>query len=149
MSDPLYQAEILELAKAGRAIGRLQSPTATARVDNPLCGDRVTIDLAIEDGRVTAIGAKVQGCALCQAAAAIIAAQAPGAATTDLRAAGEAVAVYLAGAAGEDALPWTRLSNFAPVRAVRSRHECVLLPFKAIARALAESEVPGGAAVSS
>src|SRR3546814_8748114 len=102
MSDPLYQAEILELAKAGRAIGRLQSPTATARVDNPLCGDRVTIDLAIEDGRVTAIGAKVQGCALCQAAAAIIAAQAPGAATTDLRAAGEAVAVYLAGAAGED-----------------------------------------------
>ena len=46
MSDPLYQAEILQLAREGRALTRLDRPTVTARVDNPICGDRVTIDLA-------------------------------------------------------------------------------------------------------
>ena len=29
---------------------------------------------------------------------------------------------------------------FAPVRAVKSRHECVLLPFDAVAAALSKSE---------
>lgn len=140
MSDPLYQAEILELAKAGRAIGRLELPNATARVDNPICGDRVTIDLAIEDGRVTAVGAKVQGCALCQAATAIIADAAVGTPVEDLRAVGDRVAAYLVGTAGDGELPWGRLASFAPVRAARSRHECVLLPFKAVARALAGCE---------
>jgi nitrogen fixation NifU-like protein len=137
VSDPLYQAEILELARAGRGIGRLEHPAATARADNPICGDRVTIDLAIADGRVTAVGAKVQGCALCQAATAIISAEAPGVPVERLGAVGEAVAAYLAGTADVAALPWERLATFAPVRAARSRHECVLLPFKAMARALA------------
>lgn len=141
MSDPLYQAEILELAKAGRGLARLESPTATARVDNPICGDRVTIDLAIEDGRVTAVGAKVQGCALCQAATAIIAAEATGATVERLQAAGMAMAAYLSGSA--DTLPWAKLSTFAPVRAARSRHECVLLPFKAASRALAAGATAG------
>lgn len=140
MSDPLYQAEILELAKAGRAVGRLEEPAASARIDNPICGDRVTVDLAIGDGRVTAVGAKVQGCALCQAATAIIAAEAVGAPAERLAAVRDALAAYLAGKGGEDDLPWTRLAVFAPVRAARSRHECVMLPFKAAARAFAAGE---------
>jgi len=143
VSDPLYQAEILDLAKVGRGLARLESPSATARVDNPICGDRVTIDLAIEDGRVTAVGAKVQGCALCQAATAIIAAEATGAGVERLQAAGMAMAAYLSGSADADALPWERLSTFAPVRAARSRHECVLLPFKAATRALAAGATAG------
>lgn len=140
MNDPLYQAEILALAKDGRSIGRLENPTASARVDNPICGDRVTIDLAIVDGRITAIGAKVQGCALCQAAAAIIASEATGAAADGLEGVRDSVAAYLAGTFTDADLPWSKLATFAPVRAARSRHECVLLPFKAAAKALAGRE---------
>ena len=140
MTDPLYQAEILALAKQGRAIARLDEPTVSARVDNPICGDRVTIDLLIEGGRVAAVGAKVQGCALCQAATAIIAAEATGAPVGSLAEAARTVAAYLAGTASEAELPWTRLSNFAPVRDARSRHDCVLLPFKAAGKALASRE---------
>jgi nitrogen fixation NifU-like protein len=140
MTDPLYQAEILALAKRGRAVGRLESPTVTARVDNPICGDRITIDLAVEDGRITAVGAKVQGCALCQAATAVIAEEAIGVPAATLERAGTAVAGYLAGTLGEGDLPWTRLSSFAPVQAVRARHDCVMLPFKAASRALASLE---------
>lgn len=137
MTDALYQAEILALAKEGRSVGRLDGPTVTARVDNPICGDRVTIDLTVEHGRITAVGAKVQGCALCQAAAALIAAETPGHPIASLGEAATAVAGYLAGTVDEDALPWTRLASFAPVRGARSRHDCVLLPFKAASKALA------------
>lgn len=140
MNDPLYQAEILALAKDGRSIGRLENPTVSARADNPICGDRVTVDLTIAEGRITAVGAKVQGCALCQAAAAIIAAEATGAAADELENVQNAVAAYLAGTASQADLPWPRLATFAPVRAARSRHECVLLPFKAVVKALATRE---------
>ena len=47
-------------------------------VDNPLCGDRVTLDLNLADGRVREVGHKVRGCLLCQAAAAAIGERAPG-----------------------------------------------------------------------
>lgn len=140
MTDPLYQAEILALAKQGRAVGRLENPTVTARVDNPICGDRITIDLAIEDGRITAVGAKVQGCALCQAATAVIAEEAIGAPAERLAQAGTAIAGYLVGTVSESDLPWTKLSSFAPVQAVRSRHDCVMLPFKAASKALVSGE---------
>jgi len=136
MSDALYQAEILALAKAGRAAARLDAPSVSARVDNPVCGDRVTIDLLLRDGRIVEVGAKVQGCALCQAAAALIVEEATGGDAEALAAAGEAVAGFLRGTVDEDALPWGRLASFAPVRDARSRHECVLLPFKAAAKAL-------------
>ncbi len=138
MNDPLYQAEILALAKRGRAIGRLDPATVSARIDNPICGDRITIDLLVEDGRVAAVGAKVQGCALCQAAAAVIAEEAVGLPVATLEHAGAAVAAYLAGETAEDGLPWTRLASFAPVRGARPRHDCVMLPFKAVSKALSQ-----------
>lgn len=140
MNDPLYQAEILELAKRGRAIGRLSEPNVSARVDNPVCGDRVTVDLTIEDGRIVAVGAKVQGCALCQAATAIIAEEAIGGTVAVLERAGAAVAAYLGGSGSMDDLPWSRLGSFAPVQGVRARHDCVMLPFKAASKALASRE---------
>ena len=135
MIDDLYQEDILALAKEGRAVPRIEGAHVTARVDNPICGDRVTIDLTLEDGRVTAVGAKVQGCALCQAATALIAEHAVGQPPAEIPHVADAVERYLT---GEDvALPWGRLSSFAPVRQAKSRWECVLLPFRATLKALA------------
>lgn len=138
MSDALYQDAILALAKQGRAVGRLNAPTVTARVDNPVCGDRVTIDLALEDGTITAVGAKVQGCALCQAAAAVIAENAIGKPMEALETAATAVDAYLQG--DSDTLPWQRLSVFEPVRPMKSRRDCVRLPFMAATKALKEKQ---------
>ena len=134
MTEALYQDAILALAKRGRAIGRLDAPTASARVDNPVCGDRVTIDLMLDGGTVTAVGAKVQGCALCQAAAAVIAEAAVGKEATELTAAAAAIDVYLNDES--DTLPWTQPGVFAPVRPMKSRRDCVRLPFMAATKAL-------------
>ena len=136
MSDALYQDEIVALARSGRALPRLEAPTVTARVDNPVCGDRITVDLTLEGGKVTAVGAKVQGCALCQASIAVIADNAIGQDAGSLPDVARAVEAYLAG--GSETLPWTALSAFSPVRAAKSRWECVMLPFRAANKALAE-----------
>src|ERR1700734_2419234 len=70
MSDQLYQEKIVALAKAKTGAGKLVEPTKTARRDNPLCGDRVIIDVKLDgQGKVTEIAHQVRGCLLCQASA--------------------------------------------------------------------------------
>lgn len=137
MSDALYQEELLTLAKAGRAVPRIDEPSVSAKVDNPVCGDRVTIDLTLDGDTITGVGAKVQGCALCQAATALIAEHAVGRSGAEIPHVADAVEKYLAG--NDAPLPWARLSSFSPVRNAKSRWECVLLPFKATVRALSEA----------
>lgn len=136
MNDALYQDEIVALARTGRVLPRLDAPTVTARVDNPVCGDRITVDLKIENGTVTAVGSKVQGCALCQASIAVIADNVIGQKAETLPTVTQAVEDYLSGKG--EMLPWTALSAFSPVRAAKSRWECVMLPFRAANKALAE-----------
>lgn len=139
----LYQRAILDLARAADGAGRLPSPQAAATVDNPLCGDRVTVELALEDGVVSAFAHRVRGCVLCEAAAAAIGRHAVGASAAALR---EAAAAAEAMIRDGGAVPegWPDLAVFTPVRSVKSRHDCVLLPFQALARALGEAAPTAG-----
>jgi nitrogen fixation NifU-like protein len=136
MSDELYHRAILELAKKARLTGRLEAPQASVTVDNPLCGDRVTLDLNLADGRVLEVGHKVRGCLLCEAATAAIGERAPGETPTALRAVAQDLGDAIARAPDMAGQRWPELAAFAPVHAHKSRHECVLLPFQALAQAL-------------
>jgi nitrogen fixation NifU-like protein len=140
MSDELYHQAILELAKKARQASRLEAPQATVTVDNPLCGDRVTLDLSLSDGRVREVGHRVRGCLLCQAAAVIIGERAPGKTPEALRAVARDLSEAIAGPSGAASMPWPELAAFAPVHAHKSRHECVLLPFEALTQVLDQFE---------
>jgi nitrogen fixation protein NifU and related proteins len=140
MSDALYHQAILELAKRGREASRLEAPQARVTVDNPLCGDRVTLELNLADGRVSEVGHRVRGCLLCQAAAVIIGERAPGETPEALRAVARDLSEAIAGPSGAASMPWRELAAFAPVHAHKSRHECVLLPFEALTQALDQFE---------
>jgi NifU-like protein involved in Fe-S cluster formation len=140
MKDELYHQAILELAKKARHAGRLEAPQASVTVDNPLCGDRVTLDLTLANGRVREVGHRVRGCLLCQAAAVAIGLRAPGETPAALRAVARDLGAALAGVPGAAPMPWPELAAFAPVHAHKSRHECVLLPFDALAQALDQAE---------
>ena len=134
MSDQLYQERIVELAKAKTGAGKLTAPTKSARRDNPLCGDRVTIDVRLDgQGRIAEIAHQVRGCLLCQASASALASVAVGrdqAGIATLRHDAERANGREEGKAGEP------FSAFAPVAAHKSRQECVLLPFEALKEAL-------------
>jgi nitrogen fixation NifU-like protein len=134
MSEALYHDALVGRARTAFGKGRLSDATATATVDNPLCGDRVTIDISAKDGRVTAVGHQVRGCLLCEAAAATIAEYCRDVGRSELDAIGTAARSLMA-EGGELPAAWQCLEIFRPVHQAKSRRDCVLLPFEALRRA--------------
>jgi len=135
--DPLYRREILRLAADATGAGRLPTPDATASVHNPACGDQVTVELALAEGRVTALAHATQACVLTQASAALLAAQAPGQDRAGLAALADRVRSFLKGGVAP-----AGYGVFDGVAGHAGRHVCVLLPLEAALKAL-ESAEPG------
>ena len=132
MSDALYQDALLKLAKEAPKRGRLEPNDASVRLDNPLCGDRVRIDLRMSGLKIADLAHEVRGCVLCEAAAGAIGRLGVGldregvarlAAEADKALAGEASEIQ-------------ELQAFNPVSRHRSRHDCVRLPFQALKQAM-------------
>lgn len=140
MIEDVYQTDLLKLAARARGAGRLAAPDASAMVDNPLCGDRITIDLALDGERIAAIGYEVKACVLCQASASILGDHAAGRTADELRALGAAIEAMLKREGEPPGRPWQAYEAFLPVRRSKSRHECVMLPFRALAQALPHAD---------
>ena len=69
----LYQEVILDHSRHPRHFGPLDHATHKAEGYNPLCGDRVTVMLALDpDGRVADIKFEGKGCAISQASASMM-----------------------------------------------------------------------------
>lgn len=137
-AQELYQEAIKALAAAGTGHGRLDAPDARALLDNPLCGDRVEIEVKLSAGRIAALAHRVKGCLLCRAAAAAIGQRATGASAEEI----ERLAAQLTEMIERLGPPpegWPELAAFAPVHGHRSRYGCVLLPFESLLVALRAS----------
>lgn len=136
MPDSLYHQAILEHAKAAIGAGKLDGATVEATMDNPLCGDRVSVSLALDGDTITGIGHEVRGCVLCQASASLLAQHGLSRTPDEIRQVASAFETMI-----RDGGPvpdnWPDLATFEPVRAAKSRHECVLLPFDAAVKAIA------------
>ncbi|MGZ5922537.1 MAG: iron-sulfur cluster assembly scaffold protein [Rhizomicrobium sp.] len=141
MSDPLYRKELLRLAADAAGAGRLDAPHGSATAHNPACGDRITVDLRLEDGHITALAHHTQACVLTQASAAILGEQARGLDQAALQALAGDVAAMLNGGAIPSP-PFQAFGVFDGVAGHKGRHTCVLLPFKAALEALEISEPP-------
>ena len=70
--DDLYRDYILEHYRRPHNFGVLDEPSATYEGANPLCGDRITMQLAVHDGVVTEVGLTGRGCAISQASASLL-----------------------------------------------------------------------------
>tara|TARA_Y100001968_G_scaffold8812_1_gene7499 strand:+ start:1120 stop:1527 length:408 start_codon:yes stop_codon:yes gene_type:complete len=134
MANELYQKQIIELARESRKRTRIDAPDTSIRFDNPLCGDRIDLDFSIKDGRISHIGFKVRGCALCEASSEVLAKNAIGYQLQELNNVGNKLSDYLVGTL--DNPDWEGFEIFEPVKSVPSRHECVLLPFNAMRKAI-------------
>jgi nitrogen fixation protein NifU and related proteins len=137
MSEALYNEAIVQEAKAARAGRSLAAPDARVTVDNPLCGDRVTVEVRLEDGRIAEVGHKARGCLLTEAATGVLARRSVGHTPAELAEAEAELEALLTGREGSPA--WEELLMFTPVQPIRSRHECVRLPFEAMREALNEA----------
>jgi nitrogen fixation NifU-like protein len=70
--DDLYRENILEHYKHPRNQGTLEHPDITYEDANPLCGDRIRMDLNVRDGRIDQIRFSGHGCSISQAAASML-----------------------------------------------------------------------------
>ena len=72
MDDQLYREYILEHYKRPHHWGTLESPDLEAHDLNPLCGDELQVQLAVDDeGRISDVAFSGHGCAISQASASI------------------------------------------------------------------------------
>lgn len=138
MSAALYQQAIKDLATAAHGAGRLAAADARGTLDNPLCGDRVSVELSLREGRIAALAHQTRGCLLCRAAASILGLRAAGCRPSDIAAVSAALEALLM-AGDVPPLRWPELEIFAPVRRHGSRHGCVLLPFQVVTAALGQT----------
>ena len=84
--EDIYRQYILEHYREPHNHGRLDHPDIHAADTNPLCGDRIELDLQVADGRVTEVRFSGRGCAISQAAASMLTERIEGATLDELRA---------------------------------------------------------------
>ena len=84
--DDLYRQYILDHFREPRNHGRLEHADIHAADTNPLCGDRVEIDLKLQDERVAEVRFEGRGCAISQASASMLTERIEGASLEELRA---------------------------------------------------------------
>lgn len=138
----LYQEDIKALAQLELAKELSGGVDREFTLDNPLCGDRVRVQLQLVGAEVGQAVLQVKGCILCRASANLIQTRIKGQDLPGVQQIADSFAEMLKGMEGASWPPqgWTALETFRPVGAHKSRHQCVLLPFKAVIQALTQEE---------
>ena len=70
--DDMYREVILDHYKHPHNAGTLGHPDISHEDNNPLCGDRIWIDLQIADGVISDVRFQGRGCAISQASASLL-----------------------------------------------------------------------------
>ena len=138
MVNDLYNKAILTLAGNIERAGRLADPDASVFLDSPLCGSRITVDIKMQDDKVSDYAAEVKACALGQAASAIMAKHVIGQTGAQLRQVRDAMRAMLKNHAPPPSGEWRELEVLQPVADYKARHGSVMLPFEAVVRAIDE-----------
>jgi len=133
MLNDLYSQRLLEAAGSIPPARRLDAPDATATKASRVCGSEVTVDLSLEDGRVSDFGMEASACALGQASASILARNILGATPSELYAVRDAMRAMLKeGGPAPEGERFADLSALEPVRDYPQRHASTLLVFEAV-----------------
>jgi nitrogen fixation protein NifU and related proteins len=137
MTAALYHATILDRDRNPRSYGPLPGATHQHTLDNPLCGDVVTLRLVLAEGVVQVAAFEGRGCALSRASASLWCELLPQRSAAEVRALIERFAAFVAEPI-DAAVPTElgELAALAGVRAVKSRRTCATLASRALAAAL-------------
>lgn len=127
----LYSQRILALTTSIPHQERLDQPDATAFKRSPLCGSTVTVDLSLNEGRISAYAQDVKACALGQASAAISGAQMIGCDRAGVAAARAQLHDMLKSDGPVPDAPFDGFEVLEPARDYKNRHASILLALDA------------------
>ena len=140
MSDlrELYQEVILDHHKKPRNFRRLEVANRHADGFNPLCGDKISLDLFIENGIVREVGFQGSGCAISTASASMMTECLKGKTEAEVEAIFKRFHDLVTGrdAAGEDQPDLGKLAVFTGVREYPVRVKCATLCWHTLRAAL-------------
>ena len=72
MTFDMYSEILLDYYRNPRNFGTLEKPDVSAEDSNPLCGDKITIDAEVKDGKIEKILFSGKGCAISLASASML-----------------------------------------------------------------------------
>ncbi len=134
----LYQQVILDHGRHPRNHHKMDRYSATARGDNPMCGDRCQVWLTCDDADITDVSFEARGCAISVASGSLMTEVVKGRSRTDAQHLftqfHNMVRSGVCPVCGDDALE--RLAPFAGVHEYPSRIKCATLAWHALAAAL-------------
>ncbi|HEY3638337.1 MAG TPA: iron-sulfur cluster assembly scaffold protein [Rhizomicrobium sp.] len=140
MSDPLYRKELLRLAADAHGWGLLEQPNASGHAFNPACGDRVSVQLELVDGRVAGFAHETKACVMAQASASVLGSSLIGATKADIEELRANVCAMLNAASPPPSAPFDAYAAFDGAVAYQSRHRCVVLPIDAVLDAFEQKD---------
>ncbi|MFZ1324651.1 MAG: SUF system NifU family Fe-S cluster assembly protein [Candidatus Contendobacter sp.] len=137
----LYQEVILDHNKRPRNFRIIAEPTHKADGVNPLCGDRVSVFLDIQDGTIKDIAFQGAGCAISSASASLMTEALKGKKVADVEHLFDAFHNVVTTDC-ECPKGLGKLSVLAGVRDYPSRVKCATLAWHAVRAALEEHQQP-------
>lgn len=142
--NDLYQQIIVEHNRSPRNYRKLAHPTHAAEGSNPLCGDQIRLEVALEGDRIADIGFQGSGCAISQASASLLTGAVLGKSRTEAEALFRDVHAMLTAAPDSpvDAARLGKLAALAGVRRFPVRVKCASLSWHTLHAALEASAKP-------
>ena len=134
----LYNATIIERGRRPRHMRRLDDFDATAKGDNPMCGDRVQVWLKYAaDGTIAATGFDARGCEISKAAADLMVEAVAGHTAADTKRLFAAFRTLAqTGQCADCGESLLAMQPLAAVHEYPSRVKCATLPWHALLAAL-------------
>jgi nitrogen fixation NifU-like protein len=131
----LYQQIILDHSRNPQNFGALADATHAAQGFNPLCGDKVTVFLRVNDGRVDAARFQGTGCAISQSSASLMTSAVIGKPVSAVAELFDSFHAMVSGA-GDAPKSLGKLTALAGVREFPTRVKCATLCWHALKAAL-------------
>jgi nitrogen fixation NifU-like protein len=146
MSDlrDLYQQIIIDHSRNPRNFRTLPGANRVAQGYNPLCGDKLTLYLQVEDGRISAATFEGSGCAISQASASLMTSAIVGQSTAAAERLLDQFHDMIAGGPNAPTEPAKlgKLGAFAGVKEFPARVKCATLCWHALRAALQSQANP-------
>jgi NifU-like protein involved in Fe-S cluster formation len=131
----VYNRDLMALSAQAETPKHLSKPDATAKAVSPICGSEVTIELTVNNGKVTGFGYEIEACALTKSVVAVMARAITGKTRKEIAEAGTALRAMLENNAPPPSGDWADLKILQPVIEYKARHNAMQLPFEAVEKA--------------
>jgi nitrogen fixation NifU-like protein len=138
----LYQEVILDHNRRPRNFGTLPSPNHHAEGYNPLCGDKVTVFLDLQDDRIQDVAFQGAGCAISTASASLMTEALKGRTVEEARELFHGFHELVTTGAGEDSEELGKLAVFSGVREFPMRVKCATLAWHTLLAAFDDKGQP-------